>query len=487
MKQFKQSKPKSNLGKIAFQGGTYSLVIIAVVLALLIVVNLFANTLPTTLTKLDISATKLYSITSNTKAVVNNLQKDVTIYWVVQAEAEDEIIENLLSKYESLSSHIKVVKKNPDVFPTFTQQYTDETVENNSLIVECGDRYRYIPLTDIYEYEVDYYTYSYVVDAFDGEGAITSAIDYVVSEELPQLYVLEGHGEQELPSTFADQLTKENIEQTTFSLLNIEEIPEEADAILIYGPQSDISTDEAQMLSEYVENGGKLMVMAGPVENAELTNLNSLLESYDIKVNKGIVVEEDPYHYALQRPYLLLPDLKSSEITDALVNENYYAIIPLANGLTVGDTYTSGESSTTVTELLTTSSTSFSKIAGFELETYELEDGDIEGPFSLGVAIDTDTEGRLVWFTSYDFILDDYNSYSSGANVDMAMNAMSYLIGESEAIAIRSKSMDYNYLTISESDASTLKVLMIGAVPLLYLGIGIAVLVTTRRKQHEAV
>lgn len=138
----KQQGPKNH---IAFRGGAYSLTITAIVLALMIVVNIFASALPTTFTQYDISVSQLYSITSNTKVVVNNLEDDVTIYWIVQADEEDAVIENLLDKYDTLSDHIEVVKKNPDVYPTFTQQYTDETVENNSLVVECGDRYRYIP------------------------------------------------------------------------------------------------------------------------------------------------------------------------------------------------------------------------------------------------------------------------------------------------------------------------------------------------------
>lgn len=101
--------------------------ITAVVLAILII-NILASVLPAAVTKYDISSTKLYSITSNTKAVVNALEKDVTIYWIVQSDAEDDVIENLLNKYESLSDHIKVVKKNPDVYPTFAAQYTSETV-----------------------------------------------------------------------------------------------------------------------------------------------------------------------------------------------------------------------------------------------------------------------------------------------------------------------------------------------------------------------
>ena len=135
---------KNERNSLALRGGGYSLMATAIVLAILIVINILVSVMPVSLTKFDISSSKLYSITSNTKVVVNNLQKDVTIYWVVQADKEDEILTNLLSKYESLSDHIQVVKKNPDVFPSFAQQYTDETVENNSLIVECGDKCRYI-------------------------------------------------------------------------------------------------------------------------------------------------------------------------------------------------------------------------------------------------------------------------------------------------------------------------------------------------------
>ena len=76
-----------------------------------------------------------------------------------------------------------------------------------------------------------------------------------------------------------------------------------------------------------------------------------------------------------------------------------------------------------------------------------------------------------------------YNAYSSGANADMGMNALSSLVGGREAMAIRSKSLNYNYLTISESAASTLKVIMIGVFPLLYLGIGIYVILRRRRLQ----
>lgn len=470
-------KEKKYRNRIALRGGSYSLLITAVVLAILAAVNVLVSVLPKNLTQYDISSTKLYSITSNTKAVVNALDQDVTIYWIVQADEEDDVIESLLGKYESLSEHIDVIKKNPDIFPTFAQQYTSETVQNNSLVVECGERSRFISYSDIYLYEANMGSYSVDV-SFDGEGAITSAIDYVVNEDQPKVYVLEGHGEAELPAAFSEQIEKENMELITFSLLTADAVPEDADGILIYAPSSDISAEEKDLLAEYVSGGGKLMVMAGPAEDGTLTNLYGILSDYGVETVDGIVVDTDRGHFAFQAPYVLLPDIADSEITNPLIEENYYAIMPISQGLIVRDT-------DAVTSLLTTSEFSFSKTAGYALSSYEKEEGDIDGPFTLAVSVAAENEGKIVWFASSHFLDDMYNAYSSGANLNLAMNAMSSAIGENEASAIRSKSLNYHYLTISDSTASFLKTVMIAVFPLVYLGIGICVIVE-RRKRNEA-
>ena len=460
---------------IAFKGGSYAIVLTCIVLALLVVVNLLANALPASLTKLDISASKLYSITSNTKAVVNALEQDVTIYWVVQSGQEDDVIDNLLAKYDSLSDHIDVVKKNPDVYPAFAKQYTDETVSNNSLIVVSGEKYRYVPYSDIYVSQGSSYSYSYTT-SFDGEGAITSAIDYVVSTELPIVYTLEGHGEADLPKTFADQLEKENIETKSLSLLTVDEIPEDAAALMIYAPASDLSAEEAKMLSEYVKSGGKLLALAGPVADGELTNLYGILSDYGVTAAQGIVSEGDREHYAFQAPYVLLPDLADSDITAPLAEKKYMAIIPIAAGLQLS-------SDSEAVSLLNTTDSAYSKLAGYKQTSYEKEEGDIDGPFSLGVDIQDHSSGRILFFSS-SYLLDDmYNAYSSGANDDLVMNALSALMGDRQAMSIRSKSLNYNYLTISESAASLIKLVMIGLVPLCYLAMGVATVWDRRRMQ----
>ena len=450
--------------KTALKGGTYSIVLTTIVLAILIVVNIFAQALPSSVTQYDISSTKLYSITSNTKVVVNALEEDVTIYWVVQNGKEDDVIEKLLDKYDTLSDHIKIKKKNPDIYPTFTKKYTSDEVANNSLIVECGDRNRYIAYSDIYVTSENAYSGYSGTTSFDGEGAITSAIDYVVNSEQPKMYILNGHGEAEI------------------SLLTTNEVPDDADFVLINAPSSDISEEEKNILENYFDNGGKLLVMAGPVESGDLPNLYGLLSDYGVKSDNGVVVDTDHDHYAFQAPYILMPTIESSDITDSLLDENYYAIVPIARGLEVGNT----DKDVNVTSLLTTSDEAYSKVAGYNLTTYDKEDGDTDGPFTLGVDITQDeNDGQMIWYASSYLVDDTYNSYSSGANLDLVMNSISSLVGQRDAVSIRSKSLQYNYLTISDSTSSILKLVMIGVFPIVYLAVGIAIVVK-RRRANEA-
>ena len=170
-----------------------------------------------------------------------------------------------------------------------------------------------------------------------------------------------------------------------------------------------------------------------------------------------------------------MPDIESSDITDPLTEESSHVIVPIAQGLTVG-------SNGSVTALLTTSDEAFSKAAGYAMTTYEKEDGDTDGPFTLAVSItDSTAEGKIVWVAS-DYLLDDtYNSYSSGANLDLVMNGLSWMIGKNDAVSIRAKSLNNSYLTISSSSATVLKVVMIGVIPVCFLLLGIDEVLRRRR------
>ena len=476
-------KIKEQFSTRSTKAGSYSFFLTVIVLAILVTVNFALSFLPDSYVQEDLTANQLYSLSSQSKVLLGTLEDDITIYWVVASGEEDEYVEKLLHNYEDYSSRVNVEKKDPDLNPDFTNSYTDEEVYNNSIIVECGDRYRYISYEEMYETSsTQYYSIYSSADEFSGEKLITSAISYCTTDELPVVHLLEGHGETELSSSFSDALETDNIETETLSLLSSESVPEDVEYILINSPSTDISEEEKDMLVEFLEGGGRVLILSGTTEGDELTNLNAVMEYYGISVLEGVMIEESTDHYVFNTPVLLMPDMESSDITDPLIDDNYHVILPVAKALDVSEP----SADVTVTPLLTSSDESFLKADGYDIETYDKEDGDTDGPHTLSVLvtkdIDDESQMQLVWVGSSLMLEDAYNEYSSDANEDFVLNALEMMCEKDDSISVRSKSLTNEYLTVSTSDSSLIKVVTIAVIPAAYLIVGIIVTVRRRRR-----
>lgn len=476
-------KIKEQFGTRSSKMGSYSFFLTVIVLAILITVNFALSFLPDSYAQADLTANQLYSISSQSKVLLSSLEDDITIYWIVASGEEDEYVEKLLHNYEDYSSKVNVEKKDPDLNPDFTNAYTDEEVYNNSIIVECGDKYRYISYEEMYEVSsTSYYSIYSSADEFSGEKLITSAISYCTTEELPVIHVLEGHGETTLSESFSEALETDNLETETLSLLNGESVPEEVECILINSPSTDISTEEKDMLIDFLEDGGRVLILSGTNEEDELPNLKAVAEYYGISIMEGVVIEESQDYYVFNTPVLLMPDMESSDITDALISENYHVIMPVAKALDISE----AAEDVTVTSLLESSEDSFIKSEGYNIDTYEKEDGDTEGPLTLAALatkdIDDENQMQLVWIASSLMLEDTYNQYSSDANEDFVLNALEMMSEKDDSISVRSKSLTNEYLTISTSDSSLIKVITIGVIPAIYLIIGIIVVVRRKRR-----
>lgn len=474
---------REQFGTRSSKMGSYSFLLTIVVLAILVTVNIALSFLPDSYVQEDLTANQLYSISSQSKVLLSSLEEDITIYWVVAGGEEDEYVEKLLHNYEDYSSRVTVEKKDPDLNPDFTNAYTDETIYNNSVIVECGDKYRYISYQDMYETSsMSAYSMYSSADEFAGESLITSAISYCTTEELPVVHILEGHGEAELTEGFQEALERDNLETETLSLLNLEAVPEETECILINAPATDISETERDMLLDFMESGGRVLVISGTVEDEKLPNLNSVMENYGISVLEGVVVEENTENYVYGNPVLLMPEMNSSDITDPLIEDNYQVVVPVAKALDVSGAY----DEVTVTSLLESSEESFIKEEGYDIESYEQEEGDTQGPLTLAALVTKDLEDdsqmQLVWIASSLMLEDAYNAYSSDANEDFVLNVLEMMCDKDDSISVRSKSLTNEYLTISTADSSMIKVVTMGMIPGAYLIAGIAVAV--RRKKR---
>lgn len=472
----KESKEKMPLNKKYLRNGSYSTLLIVIFVAIVVVINMIVGKLPSKYTQIDISDQQLYSIGDETKKVLNNLDKDVTIYQIAQSGSEDETISNLLQKYADESKHVKVELKDPVVSPKFVSEYTSDQVSSNSLIVVCGDRNKVVNYNDMYESTMDYNTYNYQTTGFDGEGQITSAIAYVTTENLPVLYTLEGHGEKELDSTIKEDIEKANMEIKTLNLISEGSVPDDAACLLIDSPSSDISEDEKTALLDYLENGGKAMVFSDYTEST-LSNFAAVLENYGVKAADGIVFEGDNQHYGMQMPYYLLPTVNSTDASSETASSGYYIIMPYAQGIQKLDDV---RDTVTIEDILTTSDSAYSK-TNLQSETLEKEDGDVEGPFALGVSIKEDVgdgkKTQIIYYSSSYIMDSQMNQLVSGGNEKLVTESLNSMVSteETATVSIPSKSLEVSYLTISDYDASFWKICTIGLIPGIFLVAGFVI------------
>jgi ABC-2 type transport system permease protein len=164
---------KASVKTRTFRVGGYSVLAFVIVLCIAIMANVLVSALPESATQIDVSSSKLFTISDQTEELAKGLKSEVDIYWIVQSGQEDTTLGKLLDRYKSLSSMIKVTEKDPDVYPTFVKQYVSvDQVYNNSLVVVCGDRSTFVSYEDIYQTDYsDYYTSGTYTTQFAGRRA----------------------------------------------------------------------------------------------------------------------------------------------------------------------------------------------------------------------------------------------------------------------------------------------------------------------------
>ena len=478
-----------------FKKGLFS----AVAVALVLILAVGANALITWKDfSVDVTANQLYSLSDQTKSIVKALDKDVTFY-VINAESDvNGAYEQIFNEYKKLSSKIHIEYKDPELYPNFTKDYVDdsEEVSNDSVIVVCGDKNRYVSSNDFISYSYDS-SYSYSADELQVEKLLTEAINYVISAETPVVYTLSGHSEKDLSTDIVSSFEGDNYAVESLNLLSAGAVPEDCEILLINGAQTDITEEEKAQIETYMQNGGKLyMFLDASVD--DLPQLYALLEEYNIGVEPGVVVETDSNMYT-QYPIYLLPEIEYSEVTDAQYDSNVYILAPSAKGLKdvtpqeeeetadgaeestdAADSSDEEEETYTVTSLLATSDEAYSKV-DTESSTIEKEDGDIDGPFSIAMAASDDTGGRVI-VTGCSNMLETSIDYAvGGANTDFVLNGINYLSQQESKISIRAKDLSVDTAIVP---AFSQKVTLVGCVfvlPVLLLAAGIVMAIHRRR------
>lgn len=447
--------------------GAYSFAAVVIAVAAAAVINLLAGEVPAKYTTFDVTANKLYSLTEDTKTLLDGLEDTINIYVLSSESAQDTTVEKTLEQYEALSDSITVTYVDPMVNPKFHTKYTDAEITRNSLIVESDKRSKVLDYTTLYETNIDYTTYSQVVTGYDAEGQITSAIDYVTSDDMPKIYFIEGHGELALETDFNAAIEKANVDYESINLLQYDMVPEDAECVVIHAPTSDFSEDDTEKILNYLKNGGDALIVT-TWTTEDMSNFQKILNYYEITAADGMVIEEDANGY-YQSPFYILPTIEYDTVTDAVSDS--YIFAPYAQGLLLPEE--TGDDLELI-PLLSTSAQSYAKADVNNAEDYSKQENDAAGPFTLGVravkTIDDDISSTAIIYSSESLFTDSADMMVSGANMTLFSSSISMLVSEvASAIAVPVKSYDVSYLTISQSNIVMMGMTITIIIPLLIL------------------
>ena len=335
----RMKKAKGNIGKMFRTSGTrhgaYSVGLTVIVIAIIIVINLVAGQIPEAYRNLDVSSTKIYDISDTTTELLDSLEEDVDMTILAVKDETDDRITTFLSKYDALSDHVSMEWVDPVLHPSALTEYD---ASENTVVISCEATGRTttvsfddILVPDMYSY---YYYGSESYTEFDGEGQLTSAVNYVTNDVEKTIYQTTGHGEGTLSDTITDLMDKNNYSLTELNLLMTTSIPEDCDLLFMYAPTPDLSEDEAEMIGSYLDQGGKVMILLGETNAAELPNLEGILEEYGIQSADGYIA--DPQRCYQGNYYYIFPELSlSGDMADGISSE--MVLLINAHGLNVID------------------------------------------------------------------------------------------------------------------------------------------------------
>ncbi|NLP35188.1 MAG: hypothetical protein GX359_08360, partial [Clostridiales bacterium] len=203
-------------------------------------------------------------------------------------------------------------------------------------------------------------------------------------------------------------------------------------------------------------------------------------EYYGVEVTDGFVVEGDNNMHLPNYPHFLVPDVVNHDITDQVFDNKVYVISPVSSGLVISDTT---RSSLNIEPLLTTSDMAYAK-TNIYAETLSKEEGDLEGPFYVGILASDSYDGvtsNMAVFSS-EMTFDDSMIQAYG-NGNILSGAIRYMSGdEVTPISIASKSILSDHIYVTQQQAILWGILVILVMPAFILIAGIVVNVKRRKR-----
>jgi len=433
--------------------------------------------------RLDLSRDHLYSLSPETLAYVKQLEDPIEIIVTIPSDAEEKDLAQVHRYLRNLLREYAYAGKRGDetlISARFVNIYKEITKADefarriglnqpNVVLVVSGEKQRILLLTDIVELR------NGVPTAFLGEQAITSAIMEVSSVKQEKVYFLVGHGEMGIDdvdprrglSQLREALLMRNFALATLDLTRTENIPEDADLIVVPSPQGSLMPQEVEKLRVYLsERAGRLIALLDPWRKH---GMDDLLYEWGIQADDMLIVETGS-DFQETSGDLLIRRFAEHPVTDFMLKNQ----IPIVVGLTRP---VRSDPGAPIDERLTSHPLMASSESSWAERNYrkakELKDlrydpsVDLKGPVSIAAVSERKVSsqlgiqfsgGRLVVFGNSDLIANQ--RLSSIGNFMLFLNSVNWSLDRDKMLAVTPRAIDKFQLVVSRHEINQLGIIL---------------------------
>lgn len=314
------------------------------------------------------------------------------------------------------------------------------------------------------------------------EERITNALLSLTRSQRKVLYFVTGHGEKSPSrdySEVADALEAEFYDPQELSLMTLESVPADAEAVIVPGPRGELFPHEVSVLRSYLLSGGRLLLLLDPYYGG---GLGDFLFDFGIVLQNDAVVDQQS---RIMGGEYLFPIVESYEEHPIVRQIGLASLYPVTRSLSL-----SADQSRVPATLRAIAETG--PRAWGETNRERLVEGeaafdqgeDIPGPLVIAASVELDAaenRGVLVVFGDSDFASDDYLSVSG--NRDVFLNSVAWITQDEDLLSIRPIEAAHAPIVLTGRSSRRIFVLSVLLFPLLYGGLGVAVWRFRRNKR----
>lgn len=472
-----------------FSTGTTVMVFIVIGITLLINAISIGN-----YHRFDTTALAEFTLTSQTKDALSKMETPVTAWCFFTPNdyyGTDTYVTSLLQEYQNYTDKLSVKVIDPDEHPDEAREYGISEYE--SVVFESeyeeGKFRRIVSPGEIIVTD----STGYQIIGYEAEHAFTSAILEVTGIVQKKIYFLTGHGESSISGdyTYAREALLDYLYKVdTLDLLFTHSVPEDCAALIIAGPQKSLDKSEVEILENYLENDGWLMVLVNPNCPQEIRQLLSL---WGVDIEDGTIIDPSSY-LSPNMDSTIVPRSRNSFALTTTYFPGATALIPqpgfepqivISEEGTPSAIYWISENSSLLLYSLLRSSVDSWLEKDFSLdEKPEFNEGtDLKGPLNIGFLIfpvaPEEAEGqsteetpltRLIVFGDSDFASNQH--LYNGDNRALFLTAVEWLTTGKELVSIERKVLPFRTLVVTQEVTSFIRISSIGLLPLLVLMAG---------------